>query len=243
MNLNFLRPSHGLLQKKYVGTAALQLSQWFSSAAGERTALLEQQLLAQMLRRCWGENLCYMTLMKYGLDLSGHSAIRHAVRLYSPDLESLAHQTTDDASVILELEDWPLSDASCYSILLQHTLDIAEHPQQVVREVARVLAPGGLLIVLGFNPWSLWRGQQQLQKFLMKKTACIGQWIGAYRLTDWLHLLNFDVEIVYRSQGRAVYGLVAKKRNMSMKLEKRNSALSPTFVTVSMASKNMVLKP
>ena len=42
------------------------------------------------------------------------------------------------------------------AVLLPHTLEFAADPYSIVREVDRVLAGEGQLIVLGFRPWSLW---------------------------------------------------------------------------------------
>lgn len=68
-------------------------------------------------------------------------------------------------------------------VVLPHVLDLSHDPHQVLRETERVLRPEGRLIVMGFNPWSLWRMQGQW-----------GQSISAFRLKDWLRLLNFEIE-------------------------------------------------
>ena len=63
-------------------------------------------------------------------------------------------------------------------------------------EVERVLAPGGRLIVLGFNPWSL----AGLRRLLSRGgwPPQIDQVYSERRLRDWLSLLNFDVTAVQR---------------------------------------------
>jgi hypothetical protein len=69
-----------------------------------------------------------------------------------------------------------------------------------LREVERVLVPEGRVAISGLNPASLWglrqrRGQyyQRLgydDLFLPRSSEFIGHW----RLRDWLRLLNFEVE-------------------------------------------------
>jgi hypothetical protein len=41
-------------------------------------------------------------------------------------------------------------------VILPHTLEFEADPYGVLREVDRVLAGEGKLLVLGFAPWSLW---------------------------------------------------------------------------------------
>jgi ArsR family transcriptional regulator len=47
--------------------------------------------------------------------------------------------------------DLPFREASFDSALLFHTLTYAEHPRRVVEECARVLRPGGRLVVLSLD--------------------------------------------------------------------------------------------
>jgi len=39
---------------------------------------------------------------------------------------------------------------------MPHTLEFTNDPHQVLREVDRVLIPEGHVVILAFNPWSLW---------------------------------------------------------------------------------------
>jgi hypothetical protein len=77
-------------------------------------------------------------------------------------------------------------------------------PHQTLREVERVLVPEGRLVVLGFNPTSLWGARQwsgrwarrigllhaDARPFLPQASELIGH----RRLRDWLRLLGFEVE-------------------------------------------------
>ncbi|WP_049621474.1 class I SAM-dependent methyltransferase [Frateuria defendens] len=52
-------------------------------------------------------------------------------------------------------------------ILLRHVLEVVPAPQRVLEEAARVLAPGGLLVLTGMHPlsgwlpWWLWRSRSR----------------------------------------------------------------------------------
>lgn len=51
----------------------------------------------------------------------------------------------------------PLAGESCKLVVVQHLFERLDDPASCVGEIARVLAPEGVLLVLGFNPLSLWR--------------------------------------------------------------------------------------
>jgi len=88
-------------------------------------------------------------------------------------------------------EALPFETHSVDIVLLPHTLDFAEDPHQVLREVHRVLSPEGHVVMLGFNPFSLWG----LWRLLKRRHGLI-PWNGSFlhlaRLKDWLKLLEFD---------------------------------------------------
>jgi len=86
----------------------------------------------------------------------------------------------------------PIATQSVDLVILPHVLEFADDPHQILREVERVLIPEGQLIVVGFNPLSLWG---------LRKQARRGggfPWNGSYlspgRLKDWLKLLGFEVD-------------------------------------------------
>ena len=80
---------------------------------------------------------------------------------------------------------------------------MARDPHLTLREVERVLVPDGRLVITGFNPASVWglRQRASLAKRSMgfgKDKALFlpdpGDFIGYWRLRDWLRLLGFELE-------------------------------------------------
>lgn len=51
----------------------------------------------------------------------------------------------------------PFVDASFRLVLVQHVAEAIEHPDAFRSEIARIVEPGGILMVLGFQPLGLWR--------------------------------------------------------------------------------------
>lgn len=97
----------------------------------------------------------------------------------------------------------PFDAASLDLVVLPHSLELARDPHLALREVERVLVPEGRVLIVGFNPASLWGARQRLgrlrrrlsigpQRDLFLPSA--GEFIAYRRLRDWLRLLSFEVE-------------------------------------------------
>lgn len=103
-------------------------------------------------------------------------------------------------SVLAEFEALPFPSESLDLVLLPHTLELAEDAHQTLREVERVLRPEGRVIVIGFNPTSLWGLRQRLGMGMQRLTGAHpflphqGELIGWRRSRDWLRLLGMQIE-------------------------------------------------
>ncbi|MGH6946341.1 MAG: ArsR/SmtB family transcription factor [Kiloniellales bacterium] len=74
----------------------------------------------------------------------------------------------------------PLADGDFDAIVLHQVLHFAEQPERVVREAARVLAPGGLLVIADFEEHSQERlRREHAHRWLGFPTATVGQWFRA----------------------------------------------------------------
>ena len=108
-----------------------------------------------------------------------------------------------------EFDALPFPDASIDLVVLPHSLELARDPHLTLREVERVLVPEGRIVIAGFNPASLWGLRQRVGRarrgvglarggvesahdglFLPRA----GDFLGYWRLRDWLRLLGFEVE-------------------------------------------------
>jgi len=89
----------------------------------------------------------------------------------------------------------PLQNNSVDMVIMPHILEFDASRFQTMREVERVLKPEGTLLVLNFNPLSLWVRYQYLWD---KKLADSwgGHFISRARILDWLKLLNFEVTVI-----------------------------------------------
>ncbi|MDI7862595.1 class I SAM-dependent methyltransferase [Rhizobiaceae bacterium n13] len=60
------------------------------------------------------------------------------------------------ATALVFDEELPLSDSSVDRVLMVHSLEFAENPRETLKEVWRVLAPGGRLVIVVPNRRGVW---------------------------------------------------------------------------------------
>lgn len=89
----------------------------------------------------------------------------------------------------------PIASESIDMIILPHLLEFESNRYQVLREVERVLKPEGELIILGFNPWSVF-SMRQLWAQATQKNSGHSYFISRTRMINWLRLLNFEAKSV-----------------------------------------------
>jgi SAM-dependent methyltransferase len=104
------------------------------------------------------------------------------------------------AALVTDFAALPFSANSLDLVVLPHSLELDVDPHATLREVERVLVPEGRVIICGLNPASLW-GLRQRRAHLYRRFGFGetflpdgGEFIGYWRLRDWLRLLSFEVE-------------------------------------------------
>lgn len=107
---------------------------------------------------------------------------------------------TPRAALLTDFAALPFTANSLDLIVLPHTLELSPDPHATLREVERVLVPEGRVVICGLNPTSLW-GMRQRRARLYRRLGFgelflpeAGDFIGYWRLRDWLRLLSFEVE-------------------------------------------------
>lgn len=92
----------------------------------------------------------------------------------------------------------PFDSQSLDLVVLPHGLESSRDPHLALREVERVLMPEGRVVILGFNPRSLWGLRQWFGRWRGGANGPFiphdGEWIAYRRLRDWLRLLSFEVD-------------------------------------------------
>lgn len=164
------------------------LRNWFSTTLGSQLLETERSILDQLLPGLFGYRLLQLSVIEQNLYES--SAVGHRFRM--------GVYCSDHGSFIGNLTELPFEDGSIDILLLHHVLDICDVPQHVLREASRVSIPAGYLVIVGFNPFSLW-GLWNLVNIWGKSPPRNRHFIRPGRLMDWLNLLDFKID-------RAIFG-------------------------------------
>jgi SAM-dependent methyltransferase len=161
------------------------LSEWFATPLGQVLLEQEQALIDEQIRNLFGYHLLQLSVAKQ-VDLLQASRISHRFALYP--------QVTKNAcvSAVADFNHLPLPANSIDVVLLHHVLDYSQSPHQVLRETAGVLMSRGHLIVVGFNPWSLFGFGRWCARLLSRSPQWRHQSLRLGRVLDWLEVLDFE---------------------------------------------------
>lgn len=176
------------MMKKRAAPQAWQLRDWAEQPPGDWVLACEKRILARFGADLFG----YYLLQVGGFPLAGDylvdCPVRHKARI---DLQPTA--LASGPFIQAEPERLPVATDSVDVVVLPHTLDFANAPHQVLREVERVLIPEGRVLLTGFNPWSLW-GLWRLFLGRSGRLPWQGHFLTYTRVEDWLNLMGFDIE-------------------------------------------------
>ena len=183
--------------------AIIGLAHWLQTPAGRYLLGWEQGELDLAVADIFGFHA-----MQLGLpELDALRANRMPHRWIALDAHgALPRGAADPAAAVplrCDFEALPIDSQSLDLIVMPHTLELARDAHLALREAERVLRPEGRLVILGFNPHSLWGLRQRLGHLRQRLTPGAarplylpseGEFIAYRRLRDWLRLLSFEVE-------------------------------------------------
>ncbi len=164
------------------------LRNWFSSPLGSQLLETERSILDQLLPGLFGYHLLQLSVVEQSLYEVSPVGLRFKMGI----------SCGERSPFIGSLTELPFEDSSIDIVLLQHVLDISAVPQHVLREASRVSIAAGYLLIVGFNPFSIW-GLWNAVKMWDKKAPWNADFIRPGRLMDWLNLLDFKID-------RAIFG-------------------------------------
>jgi SAM-dependent methyltransferase len=163
------------------------LAAWLATPAGARVLAEETPVLADAVRRSHGDTLLWL-----GCPDAMSRAVRGCMvrsRMFGSALPRAG--MADVPSLQCEPEHLPLPNNSLDALVLHHALEATRDPRRALREAARVIVPGGRLVICAFNPLSLW-GVRRLYARVWHDSFKGLHLLTAIRLSDWLAVLGFE---------------------------------------------------
>lgn len=132
--------------------------------------------------------------------LAATGTLPNARRVTERETSNSTPSSRPKAALLTDAGALPFAANSLDLIVLPHTLEQSPDPHATLREVERVLVPEGRVVISGLNPASLWAMRQRRGHFYQRFGRSdlflpdAGEFIGYWRLRDWLRLLSFEVE-------------------------------------------------
>ena len=156
------------------------LDAWLDTAQGHYVGAWEAAIVEHAIADVFGFNALQLGLPQWDL--------LHASRI--PLRQKAGESGAVD--VLCELTAMPFASLSTDLVILPHVLEFSSDAHQILREVERILIPEGHLIILGFNPLSLWGVRNRFDR--SGSFPWQGNYLSLTRLKDWLKLLSFEVD-------------------------------------------------
>lgn len=198
----------------------IELAEWMQSAAGRCLLQWEQQQLDHAVADVFGFHALQLGLPElHSLRanrmphrwLAADAAVAAAAArpMAEVDIDALldapypAPGRVAVPALLCDFDALPFPNQSLDLVVLPHTLELARDPHLTLREVERVLVPDGRVMIVGFNPASMWGLRQRLGRAreaigLGGRAALFlprcGEMLGYWRVRDWLRLLSFEIE-------------------------------------------------
>jgi SAM-dependent methyltransferase len=167
---------------------AQTMRQWFASELGAELLAQEQRLIGSELTNLFGYHLLQLGFNS-DVPLFGECRVQRCFQA-GPVPSPIA---SDYPFVQCAFEGLPFESDSLDGVIVQHVLEFATNPHAVLRELYRVTVPNGRVLIVGFNPWSLF-GLRMLGGRLRPESLWHNHLLSASRVTDWLELLGFTVQ-------------------------------------------------
>lgn len=160
----------------------LSLQQWYETPLGEHLVDQIKYALDPVLSTSFGYYALHLGFDDHASHLLESCRVKHIFRL---------GRSAENQDAQIRHTSLPIATDSTDLVILMHALSQTKDPYAILREVNRVLIPDGKLIIIDFNPVSLWGLRHFLQGWL-DNAPWAGHYYTSRRLKDWTRLLGFE---------------------------------------------------
>ena len=174
----------------------------FDSEPGQALLRLAAPALEERVRRFHGDTMLWCGVDPAYERLADRCMVRHRFRMRSDagraNETPVTERNVDDAAAEFRgcLSQIPVRSKAFDGVVLHHVLDTTSDPRSAIREVARVVVPGGSLLISAMNPISLTgvHGGITRMRPLRRDPGRLGRFVPPWRLVDWLSVLGFTLD-------------------------------------------------
>lgn len=224
-------------------------TRWRSGGLGQITEALDQQLLVKLLGPVagkalldvgCGDGVLAMELARRGADVTGLDAVRQCL---PPRASGPKPRMFDSGLVDGKVEALPFPDAAFDRVLAVTALCFIPDAERAIAEMARVLKPGGLLIIGELSSRSLWAACRRARGWLGHPVWRAARFRSPAELRRLVSQAGLDV----REMRAAVYyppsGAAARLLAPVDPWLGRRTALGAAFIVLSAAKPSLRPEP
>ncbi|WP_051168027.1 class I SAM-dependent methyltransferase [Marinospirillum minutulum] len=203
---------------------------FWASHLGKEVLRVEAELLAPIM-----ESLCGYHVLSVGScpskPLLASCTIKHQIE-WRPNFELAEHTSC----LIADPSHLPLPNDSMDVVLLHHSLEIFDRPHALLKEAARVTLPKGELLIIGFNPLSLWGLARLLPKSLQAEPLQVlksAELLSQKKLQDWFEFLDLKQEACQQIFHRPACNnkkILTRLAELDQRLDKKNWPLAGIYL-------------
>ncbi len=184
-----------------------QWDHWLTQLLGMRVLEAEKKLLTHLLAERYGKHALLIGVPRQQLLLESSIIFNRVI------ISPFVHKPKPAHCIEGDFYQLPITPGSIDLVILPHTLELIDNPHQLLSEACRIVKPEGDIIIIGFNPVSLWG----LKKYLMKNKQMpwAGNFIRATKIMNWLRLADFELV----KQDRLLFRPPIAEQKMYQRLE------------------------
>ncbi len=200
------------------------LEHWYSRESGQYLLSKQRDRVAQLLETAFGYHILQLGVTRDHTLIDGSRINHHVYAAACPG---------GRVSLLCTGDEIPLESDSVDVLVAHHAVEFSDNPHQSLREMHRVLAPQGRLILLGFNPYSPGNMAHAIQARLGYGPWPARRTVGAPRMIDWLHLIGCELQsadYLYTLPAPRTGRLHEWLRNSDQWLGQRNWPLGGVYV-------------
>jgi SAM-dependent methyltransferase len=147
----------------------------------------EKQVLTTLLDKHFGKHALLIGVSHQQQLLEASSIPRQSI--LSP---LISRERKSNYYIESNLHELPILTGSIDLVMLPHTLEFVDNPRQLLSEACRIIKPEGLIVICGFNPYSLWGLRRLTSK--QKTMPWRANFIHSFKVKNWLRLADFALE-------------------------------------------------
>ena len=165
--------------------AMQQWNHWLTQFLGHRLLEAEKKFLLSALVDYFGKHVLLVGV-PHQHDLLKTSVITNQI-LLTPLLCKDKHSKMIEGDPM----ELPVLSGSIDLVILPHSLEYIDNPRKLLAEACRIIKPEGHIVILGFNPLSLWGVKKMITKNQVIPWST--HFIQARTVKKWLNLADFEL--------------------------------------------------